>query len=373
MKTKCTLFLVLAFLGTVSLHAQPISSFKISNRVPVNIVEKDMKKITLPGPIGMTEKVYITPEIIWYRYLALDRDTLEKQVKALNSELYRNSDKDSDSSRLTDTAVTNRVELIAQMKDSLAVIYAKQDSLYKIYVRDFINYDRCLLFRFTPKRSEAFFDMLYSDEGKRFRVLGSAGISFGNNSGSLFSEVVSGNLGLFRASLGTMVSATNSDGGDEAKQDEAFQRLATYGGNTVLNLEYPLAYLHTRNNQYNLISRFIAKGTADLPAFGTNTDTWAGSASWGVDLYADASTRNNEIRFFLGFNISRFHGTDVFRENLGIDNANFNFGQVSAGVVIMESIKISFAITSFSSEASLRNRNLMVGGQVLRSNWAVDK
>lgn len=373
MKNKCTfLVTLLAFLGCFSLHAQSISNFKISTRNPVNFL-REKTEITLPGTDSAKRSVYITPEIIWFKYLALDRDTLEQEVKAMESGLYNNAEGDNGQPRLANSEIEDRLEIIEQIKDSLSVIYTKQDSLYKIYVSDFIRYDRCLVLQFTPKRSEAFFDMLYSDEGKRFRVLGSAGINFGNNTGSIFSEVVSGNLGLFRASLGTMVSAANSDGGLEAKQDEAFQRLATYGGNTVLNLEYPLAYLHTRNNQYNLISRFLAKGTADLPAFGTNTDTWAGSASWGMDIYADAATRNNELRFFVGFNVNRIYGTDVFRENLGIDNANFTFGQVSAGLVIMESIKISLAITSFSSEANLRNRNMMVGGQVLRSNWSSGK
>jgi hypothetical protein len=163
-----------------------------------------------------------------------------------------------------------------------------------------------------------------------------------------------------------MVSNSESQDKNEEKKEEAYQRLVNYGGNTVLNFEYPLAYLHSYNNQYNFISRFISKGTADFPAFGTNTEEWAGSGALGLDFYGDASLSNNDLRFFFNFNVNKIYGTDVFKSNLAIDNNDFTFGQLSLGLVFLENFKISFIISTLSSEKSLRNRNVVAGGQVLR-------
>ena len=238
--------------------------------------------------------------------------------------------------------------------------------LYYLYTKDYLGFKKSTILGFGPVRSKAFFDILYDNEGKRFKALGNSGVNFGNNTGSIYSELVSGNLGLFRVSLGSMISSNNSTDENEAKNEEAYQRLVTYGGNTVLNLEYPLAYIHSSNNQYNFISRLIAKGTADLPAFGTTTEDWAGSGSIGVDFYGDASLSNNSLRFFFNFNINQIYGTDIYKDNLGINENNFNFGQLSLGFIFLENFKVSFIVTTFSSEESLRNRNVVAGGQVLR-------
>jgi hypothetical protein len=208
--------------------------------------------------------------------------------------------------------------------------------------------------------------MLYNDEGKRFKALGNVGVYLGDNSASIFSELISGNLGLLRVSFGSMISNSKSDSAEGVRNEQAYQRLVTYGGNTVLNLEYPLMYIHSRNNQYNLISRLIAKGAADLPAFGTSTNKWAGSGSFGIDIYGDASLSNDQLRFFFNFNTQQIYGTDIYQSNLGISNTNFSFGQLSIGLVFLENFKISFIVSTFSSEASLENRNVIVGGQVLR-------
>ncbi|POY38594.1 hypothetical protein C3K47_04145 [Solitalea longa] len=142
--------------------------------------------------------------------------------------------------------------------------------------------------------------------------------------------------------------------------------MIAYGGNTVLNIEYPLMYAHSSNNQYNLISRLITKGAADLPAFGTNTEKWAGRGSFGLDFYADAATSNNSLRFFFNLSASKIYGTEVFQENLGTEKSNFTFGQLTLGLIFLENFKISFVVSTFSSEAELRNKNIVAGGQVLR-------
>lgn len=91
-----------------------------------------------------------------------------------------------------------------------------------------------------------------------------------------------------------------------------------------------------------------------------------GSGLFGLDFYADAATSNNSLRFFVNLNASKIYGTDVFRDNLGTENTNFTFGQLTMGLIFLENFKISFVVSTFSSESELRNRNIVAGGQVLR-------
>jgi hypothetical protein len=161
-----------------------------------------------------------------------------------------------------------------------------------------------------------------------------------------------------------MVASSSSTDSLKPKQEEAFQRLTTYGGNTVLKLEYPLLYAHSKNNQAILLSRLIAKGTADFPAFGTTSESWAGSASLGIDLYADIATSNNKIRFFTNFNWNGYYGTNTFEKNLNINNNKFYFGQLKFGLTF-NNVSLSFIVATFSSESALENKNVIAGGQIL--------
>ncbi len=249
-------------------------------------------------------------------------------------------------------------------KDSLNIIRLKLDTLSNKYEMEELELKKTSFFNFNAKRSRAFFDILYDNRGEQFSVLNNTGFSIGNNSGSIYSELASGKLSVFRVSLGAMVSSSSSDDTSNAKQEEAYQRLVSNGGNTVLAIEYPLAYIHSSNNQYNFISRLRARGTADFPEFGTTTDNFAGSAAMGIDFYADAALSNNELRFFGTFNFNQIFGTGEFSKNLGINDDSFTFGQLTLGLVF-NNIKLSFIVLTISSEKSLENKSVVAGGQVL--------
>lgn len=359
MKKTVTLIIVLIF--TIASYGQ-ITGFKIINKSP-KFNEGDTK-VNVTTPEGETKSVYKTIEIIKYNYNKQILDSKEAEIKTTTDDLYNNSI-DIPANRYTDDMIRTKTEKIKTLKEEISTIRNEQDSLYYIYVKDYLNSKRVNFLNFGSLRSRVFFDYVYGNTTKRFKTLSNSGFNLGNNTGSVFSELVSGNLGLFRVSLGAMVSKNASSDSATSKNEEAYQRLISYGGNTVLNFEYPLAYLHSRNHQYNFISRLMGKGTADFPAFGTTTDKWAGSASFGFDVYADASLSNEALRFFLSFNVNKIYGTDVFRDNLGITNTNFTFGQLSLGLVILENIKLSFVVSTFGSEKSLTNKNVIIGGQVL--------
>ncbi|TMM28432.1 hypothetical protein FDT66_13935 [Polaribacter aestuariivivens] len=266
--------------------------------------------------------------------------------------------------KLTKKQIANFENQLVESRDSIRILNPIIDSLSNEYNKEYLQYTTWSYLKFGPKRARAFFDILYDGKGKRFSVLNNTGFNIGNNTGSIYSELVSGNLSVLRVSLGAMISSSSSDSLSMAKEDEAYQRLVSNGGNTVLNIEYPLAYIHSRNNQFNFISRLKAKGTADFPEFGTTTEEFAGSATIGIDFYADAALTNNQLRFFGAFNYNRIYGTEEFSNNLGIENSNFSFGQLTLGLVF-NNIKFSFIVLTLSSEKSLENRNVVAGGQIL--------
>ncbi|HLA56582.1 MAG TPA: hypothetical protein VK623_10800 [Flavobacterium sp.] len=337
-----------------------ISSFKIFNKT--RLPNADTGKIKNKG---VDEKVFITLEIVQWNYLEQEKKTKTTELDNLKKELYKNSDGTDGGPIFSQATRDTKGSRVKVLRTEISDIEVQQDSLYKIYASDYINYQNYNFLNFGKYRSSAFFNMLYGN-GNKFKTLGNAGVSFGNNTGSIFSEIVNGNLGIVRVSLGTMVSNSESENPEEEQNEEAYQRLVNYGGNTVLNFEYPIMYFHSRNSQYNLISRLMAKGTADFPAFGTKTEEWAGSGVFGVDLYGDASVSNNSLRFFFNCNINKIYGTDIFKENLGIPHNDFSFGQLTLGLVFLENFKISFTVATFSSEESLTNRNVIAGGQVLK-------
>jgi hypothetical protein len=321
----------------------------------------DACKITYKDPAG----VYITPEIILYNNLQFRRCELQSELSCYNKVLYNSSLEFDKSKRRPDEVVDANIVTMRLLQEQINDAKAKQDSLYYIYVKDYVNFRKAIFLGFGPNRSRAFFDILYDNEGKIVRILNNTGFNLGSKTASLYAELASGTLSVFRISLGTMVVSSSEEDTEEARREEAFQKLASSGGNTVLNIEYPLAYIHSPNKQYNVVSRLIAKGTADFPDFGTTTDSFAASASLGVDFYADAALRNNALRFFINVNFNKIKGSDVYKENLGVSNSAFYYGQLVAGVIVAERFKLSFVLNTFGSQEILRNSRIIAGGQIL--------
>ncbi|MFL9838447.1 hypothetical protein ABS768_13110 [Flavobacterium sp. ST-75] len=359
MKTKLLLLLLIAFCGA---NAQ-VAGLKVKSISPV-------KANRLQNSFTGESTTVKSKEQILIEYHTKDISVEEEKINKIQTELTNNANNYDPTAnppveRFTDDEINKKLETIASYKKNIKELNTQIDSLEQVMRIDTVLFKKLTYFP-GGKKSRAVFDVLYENEGKRFKALGNTGVSFGNNSGSIYSELVGGNLGAFRVSLGTMVSSSNSSDEESAQQEEAYQRLVTYGGNTVLTFEYPVIYTHSTNHDYNLLGRFIAKGAADLPAFGTTTDDWAGSASVGLNFYGDAAIDNNELRFFFEASTSLYFGTDEYQTNLGIDKSNFTFGQVTLGLVFLENFKISFVVTTFSSQSNLRNKNVVAGGQVLR-------
>jgi hypothetical protein len=190
---KLTFTAILTLLSVVSLKAQ-VTGFKILNQTS-SIKATDKADISFKGT---TENVFKTLEVIQFNYLKKIKTTKETSLAALEKELYENSTGADGLATFDDATIQTKSEAIKILRAELKSIASKQDSLYFLYTKDYLNFKRRNILSFGPVRSRAFFDMLYGDEGKRFKALGNAGINFGSNTASIYSELVSGNLGLLR-------------------------------------------------------------------------------------------------------------------------------------------------------------------------------
>lgn len=356
MKTKL-LALCILVLSTIA-QAQHVPSFKIKDNTTYGIKAVPNKSVENGKEVF---DYYLTITMIEKLKLEKKKKKFDSISKNSLSQLHNDV---IGAATLTSSQIAAYEKELKIARDSLAIIEPKLDTLSNKYQIEELQLKKASILSFNTKRARAFFDILHDNKGERFSVLNNTGFTIGNNSGSIYSELVSGNLSIFRVTLGAMISSSSSDNLDNAKQEEAYQRLISNGGNTVLSIQYPLAYIHSGNNQFNFVSRLNAKGTADFPEFGTTTDDFAGSASFGIDFYADAALTNNQLRFFGTFNYNQVFGTGEFSNNLGINDSSFTFGQLTLGLVF-NNIKLSFIVATISSESSLENKSVVAGGQVL--------
>jgi hypothetical protein len=303
------------------------------------------------------DTTYITLNSISYVKNRLKAKTLQNDIDTLHAKIFR----------ATDILVEKKFRDTLSLKlKELSKLTDQTDSLNNEYVKDCLNI-KPAVFGFWNKDSGALYELLHDDTTtSRFSLLNNTGLNIGKNTGSIFTEFVSGQLYIFRVSIGAMIaSSSTNDSIEQATQEQAIQRLATYGGNTVLKLEYPLLYAHTPDNQGALLSQLVIKGAADFPEFGTTSEKWAGSLSLGINIHGEVTTSNRKIRFFGDLEYSKYFGTDTFRENLIISNNQFSYGQIKLGLVFNDNICLSFILPTFSSEKVLREANVIAGGQIL--------
>jgi hypothetical protein len=221
-------------------------------------------------------------------------------------------------------------------------------------------------FGFNAYESKAFYDIIYSGKTTSWNTINNAGVVFGGNSGAIYTEIVAGNFEVVRVSFGTLLANSNDQDETKMKEEEAYQRLMTYGGNTVLTVEYPLFWEHNSENTFNAIGRLTYKTTGDFKALGTSTESSAVSNSLGLSMYLDASIVEDDFRLFLNLNINGITGNKEYKDNLGLNDYSLFHGQLALGANLFENLRISAIFTLFSSDATLRNAKPLYGTQVIK-------
>ena len=135
------------------------------------------------------------------------------------------------------------------------------------------------------------------------------------------------------------------------------------------------------NNHNSLIDLFLklphsftlflnsnAKGGVVLTQFSNDVDTSAGSGNIGLNLYGSISSDDKKsFLFFFNSNFGGYGGGTEFYSKLNLkENEIFGFGQVTLGLDIAKSIRISYTVGTFGSDDSLRSKRGVVGIQLLK-------
>ncbi|PCJ66851.1 MAG: hypothetical protein COA58_05210 [Bacteroidetes bacterium] len=221
--------------------------------------------------------------------------------------------------------------------------------------------DNFLWLATSTNNAQNFHDMIYKDGGK-LTPLSNNSLFIGDKTGSLYTEIVNDYMGPLRLSLGSMI--TNSTGNDSNEtKNETIRNLVNNSGNVALTVDLPLFYLRSKKSQLNLIATLKTKGTADFKEFGTTSEDWAGKFSTGLNVYAMAHTDNDKIGLFFNFDLNQNWGTEIYYQNLEIDES-FWYAQMSAGLVV-QNLKFSFALPSISSVKSIENTKIVFSTQII--------
>lgn len=222
------------------------------------------------------------------------------------------------------------------------------------------------LYKFNADKSRGLFSYLYSEDSD-LNFINNSGLTFGNNTGGLYTELVSGYISAVRVSVGTMISSSANDGEseenvDESSKDEAYQKLASEGGNISIKAEYPLFY---SQGTVTFLGRVLGKTGFDLEAFGTQTDDFAFNLAVGLDAYMGLATTNGAIRFYADGDLLWYNTNSQFRENIGVEDHSFLYGNLTLGIVVEEKLNVSFIVGSYSSDDALTNKDVMMSASLL--------
>ncbi|TGE25939.1 hypothetical protein E5K00_12330 [Hymenobacter aquaticus] len=179
------------------------------------------------------------------------------------------------------------------------------------------------------------------------------------NNGSLYTELVGGYFGIFRIGLSTLLATSK----DTARNKEAIQRFVGGGGNSVLELTYPAIFY--KSKYFETQTLLSIKASADIPAFGTKTDQFAGNLNPAFDVYFALTTDEREFKFFSNTRIGPVVGFKDFYTNLNISKKAFLYAQTNVGVIISENLSVSLTIPIISTQRELLYTPVRLSTQII--------
>lgn len=263
-----------------------------------------------------------------------------------------------------DTGTAQTRDIVAQCSADLAELEKQNPSLESL---------GCYIGRLklrTSQQAQTYFG--------GFEVGRAIALTYGDNSGTLYTELLSDNLwlsslfGYARVGLSTQVSGTDAAEDPEDPAEEptegvgaraaAVNQLFQAGGNANLQLTLPLAvwinFIADRGTNTDPVRRFdsalFLAGGVDVPALNAAVDKQSGNARAGVQTYFTWRTFDANFRFFaqgtaayvVGFNDAFYQsliGTDTARLGRGLGLLR---GVVGVEVGNLASIGASFGTTT---------------------------
>ena len=172
---------------------------------------------------------YSTTNWIEYKRLGKVIEALDTEKQLLEDSLDLNAELDFIDQLPNHKRIELENEIDYYIKE-IQEVDSQRDKYYLNYQRQYLQYRR-FNYLFTPTKSQAFFSLAYGSD-QSINWVNDAGINFGNRSASIYSELFSGRIGVFRVSTGVLLSRNIGEDTTGAVQNDAYQRLVSNGGNT---------------------------------------------------------------------------------------------------------------------------------------------
>lgn len=224
-----------------------------------------------------------------------------------------------------------------------------------------------------------FFNELYDkDKNQDLYLINNTSYQFGGGGSIVRSELVSAYLKGLRISLGTVVTTSNeNDVQDNVEEEEmtpepnkdiatdeseAFKRLAS-GGSTYLDFELPITLV--QGNAWTFYWSANTRLNLAINGFSNDLENTLFNSNIGSRIYSSVSSDDKKFVFYFAVNAGLYFGEKDFYESLSVPDKGFLFGQLQVGVSVLQNLKLTFDISSFSSEDSLNSGRVIVGAQLL--------
>ncbi|TDX00486.1 hypothetical protein [Dinghuibacter silviterrae] len=180
---------------------------------------------------------------------------------------------------------------------------------------------------------------------------------------SLYAELLATNIGHLRISFGSLISANN----DSSLQQQTLQSFLAGGGNAVLNVYYPIAYV--RKNFFTFLWEYSPKIGGQIPGMGTYNNNVTGNGQLlASDIYVDFTSFDNTLGVYGFLRGSYTFGSSDFYNNLNVPHKIFGLLQLNAGLVLNSNIRISVSGPLASTSGNLLRFPWQIGVQLMPSS-----
>lgn len=211
--------------------------------------------------------------------------------------------------------------------------------------------------------AQMYYNGSISDSKAKF--LSNSLIAFGSDGSkvSIFNELYADFYGPIRVGFGALVSNNQSATSpgqttiDPAEtQKDAVQRLLGGGGNGVFNASYPILNFQNYDNSVFIKLLAAPKFGVDVPKLGTQNDKYSFNWDPGIEGTVFYTGALNVFTFYTNFRFGVIGGNESFYNNLAkTDNKSFMFDQLSLGLAINSTFRLSY--------------NIYYGSSFVRSNF----
>ena len=229
---------------------------------------------------------------------------------------------------------------------------------------------------------DEFYEYMYkNDNTDSISVVNDFSLQFTDKSAIAESEIISSAFGPVRFSLGTLITNSETDNTttaaknrlitDEVDTDEngttaAFQRLRSNGGNLYAKIDFPVFCIQNDNLTNTFYTNLYSKGGLVITTLSNDVDSTSGNGSTGLNMYGSLSSNDKSMFLFVNSNFGLYYGSSEFYQKLNLtENKSFLFGQITIGLEIINRMRISYTLNSFSSDKNLRTERGLIGIQIL--------